>query len=149
MYKKIFVAIDDSPTSARALQVAIELAAQGKTALCIGHAADESLLAQHGMGLGSYINVEDTKAAIRKASRELLDGALQQAQSAGVAAETSLLEATDKRVAELISEGANAWGADLIVVGTHGRRGVARMLIGSVAENLSRLASTSVLMVRD
>jgi len=148
MYKKIFVAIDDSPTSHKALSEAIHLAHASQAALCIAHAADEGLLAQHGMGLGSYINVEGTKQAIRDDAETLLAAARKQASAAGLEAEIQLLEATDKRVAELIASGAEAWGADLIVVGTHGRRGVARLLVGSVAENLVRIAGTSLLMVR-
>ena len=149
MYQKIFVAIDDSSTSQKALAEAIHIAKTSNAALCIAHAADESLLAQHGMGLGSYINIEATKQAIRETSETLLAEALTQAKAAEVAAETLLLEATDKRVAELISSGAETYGADLIVVGTHGRRGVARFLVGSVAENLMRIASVSLLMVRE
>lgn len=148
MYKKIFVAIDDSPTSQKALHEAIQLANSSQAALCVAHAADESLLAQHGMGIGTYIDVDRTRQAIRETSQGLLDAASAQARAAGMAAETRLLEATDKRVAELIADGAAAWGADLIVVGTHGRRGVARLLVGSVAENLVRIAGTSLLMVR-
>lgn len=148
MYKKIFVAIDDSPTSQKALGEAIYLAKTSNATLCIAHAADESLLAQHGMGLGSYIDVDRTKQAIQDTSNALLDDAAKLAAAAGITAEKSLLEASDKRVAELIAEGAESWGADLIVVGTHGRRGFARLLVGSVAENLTRLATTSLLMVR-
>ena len=59
-----------------------------------------------------------------------------------------LLESSARRVAELIADGARDWQADLIVVGTHGRRGVDRLLVGSVAENLTRLARTSLLLVR-
>lgn len=148
MYQKIFVAIDDSPTSQKALDEAIQLAKTSNAALCIAHAADESLLAQHGMGLGSYIDVDRTKQAIRDSSQALLDNAGKLAAAAGVTAETRLLEATDLRVAEQIAHGAEAFGADLIVVGTHGRRGFARLLVGSVAENLVRIAHTSLLMVR-
>lgn len=148
MYQKIFVAIDDSPTSQKALAEAINLAKMSNAALCIAHAADESLLAQHGMGLGSYIDVDRTKKAIHDASQALLDAAGKQAAEAGVTAEIRLLEATDKRVAEQIASGAEDFSADLIVVGTHGRRGVARLLVGSVAENLVRIAHTSLLMVR-
>lgn len=148
MYKKIFVAIDDSPTSQKALAEAIDLARNSGAALCIAHAADESLLAQHGMGLGSYIDVERTKQAIRETSQTLLADAGKQAADAGLSAETRLLEATDRRVAEQIATGAEAFGADLIVVGTHGRRGFAHLLVGSVAENLTRIAHTSLLMVR-
>lgn len=148
MYKKIFVAIDDSPTSQKALIEAIQLAQSCQAALCVAHAADEGLLAQHGMGIGTYIDIDRTKLAIREASESLLEAAGRQAAAAGLNSETRLLEATDKRVAELIADGAADWGADLIVVGTHGRRGVARLLVGSVAENLMRLAGTSLLMVR-
>lgn len=148
MYKKIFVAIDDSSTSQKALSEAIQLAQASQASLCIAHAADEGLLAQHGMGLGSYIDVDGTRQAIRESAEVLLDDAKKQAAAAAVVAETSLLEATDKRVAEQIASGAEAWGADLIIVGTHGRRGVARLLVGSVAENLVRIATTSLLMVR-
>ena len=148
MYQKIFVAIDDSPTSQRALSEAIQLAKSSQARLCIAHAADESLLAQHGMGLGSYIDVERTRQAIRATAESLLADARAVAAAAGVEAEALVLEATDKRVAELIASGAETFGADLIVVGTHGRRGVDRFLVGSVAENLMRIANISLLMVR-
>lgn len=149
MYRKIYVAIDDSTTSQKALQEAILVAKAQGAALCVAHAADEGLLAQHGMGIGTYIDVERTKEAIRKASDELLAAAAKVAADAGITAETRLLEATDKRVAEQIAEGAEAYGADLIVIGTHGRRGFARLLVGSVAENLVRIATTSLLLVRE
>jgi nucleotide-binding universal stress UspA family protein len=149
MYQKIFVAIDDSPTSQKALAEAIDLARNTSAALCIAHAADESLLAQHGMGLGSYIDVEGTKKAIHETSQALLTDAAAKATAGGVSAETRLLEATDRRVAEQIAAGADDFQADLIVIGTHGRRGFARLLVGSVAENLVRIANTSLLMVRD
>ena len=149
MYQKIFVAIDDSPTAQKAMTEAINLAGNAKAALCIAHAADESLLAQHGMGLGSYIDVEGTKQAIRDASQALLDAAAAKAAAAGITAEVRLLEASNQRVAEQIAAGAAAYGADLIVIGTHGRRGFASLLVGSVAENLVRIANTSLLMVRD
>ena len=48
----------------------------------------------------------------------------------------------------MIADAAAQWNADLIVVGTHGRRGIERMLVGSVAENLVRLCTISLLLVR-
>lgn len=149
MYRKIFVAIDDSSTSQKALNEAILIAKVQGASLCIAHAADEALLAQHGMGLGTYIDVDRTKAAIRQAADDLLAAAVKTAAAAGLSAETRLLEATDKRVAEQIAAGAEAYGADLVVIGTHGRRGFARLLVGSVAENLVRIATTSLLLVRE
>lgn len=52
------------------------------------------------------------------------------------------------RVADEIARNAKAWHADLIVIGTHGRRGVSRMFIGSVAESLIRIAPAPVLLMR-
>ncbi|MDE2586217.1 MAG: universal stress protein [Betaproteobacteria bacterium] len=148
MYKRILVAIDASPTSQKAFAEALALAKGYAAALCIAHAADESGLAQHGMGLGTYIDVDKVKEAIHAEADQLLAQAQAKAKAEGVEAEVKVLEATDKRVADQIVEGAAAWQADLVVVGTHGRRGVDRLLVGSVAERLTRIATTSLLLVR-
>ena len=148
MYKRIMVAIDSSATASKALSEAIQLARNSGAELCIVHAEDESLLEQHGMGIGSYIDVAKAEAAIRSAGQQLLDEAVAQAAAEGVNAEKMLLESSKKRVPDLIEEGAKAWQADLIMVGTHGRRGFERLIVGSVAEKLVRIASSSLLLVR-
>lgn len=149
MYTRILVAIDDSATARKALDEAIRLAGALGAALCIAHAADEGPLSQHGMGLGSYIDVDKAKAQMRDAGNRLLDQAVATAAAAGVQAERSLIESAQRRVAEMIAAAASDWSANLIVVGTHGRRGVERMLVGSVAENLTRISSVSLLLVRE
>jgi nucleotide-binding universal stress UspA family protein len=101
------------------------------------------------MGLGSYIDVDRVKAEMRDAGNRLLELAAAKAAAAGCQSERILLESTERRVAELIIEQARQWEANLIVVGTHGRRGFKRMLVGSVAENLVRIAETSLLLVRE
>lgn len=148
MYTRILVAIDDSPTGAKALDEAIRLAKVLGAALCVAHAADEGPIAQHGMGIGTYIDIEKVKAEMRDDSNKLLDQAVASAAAAGVQAERLLIESTQKRVAEMIVDAAAQWGADLVVVGTHGRRGFERLLVGSVAENLVRMANTSLVLVR-
>lgn len=148
MYTRILVAIDDSPTAQKALDEAIRLASALGASLCIAHAADEGPLAQHGMGLGTYIDIEKVKGEMRDDSNALLDKAVAQAVAAGCQAERLLVESTERRVAELINDAATQWGADLVVVGTHGRRGFERLLVGSVAENLVRISSTSLVLVR-
>ncbi len=62
--------------------------------------------------------------------------------------EASLIETAGRRVPGAIVEEARRWGADLIVVGTHGRRGLDRLLLGSVAEGVARMSPVSVLLVR-
>src|SRR5574337_353269 len=148
MYTRILVAIDDSPTAAKALDEAVRLASALGAALCIAHAVDEGPLAQHGMGIGTYLDIEKVKGEMRDESNKLLDQAVATAAAAGIQAERVLMESTERRVAELIADAASQWGADLIVVGTHGRRGFERLLVGSVAENLVRMANTSLVLVR-
>ena len=148
MYTRIFVAIDSSDTARQALDEAIRLASALGARLCIAHAEDEAMLVQHGMGIGTFVDIDQVKRSIRTFGNRLLEQAVATAQAAGLQAETKLLESSTRRVAELIADGAREWQADLIVVGTHGRRGVDRLLVGSVAENLTRLARTSLLLVR-
>ena len=148
MSKRILVAIDGSECAQKALEQAIQIASAQGARLCIANAVDEGPLAQHGMGLGTYMDIDKIKQEMRDASNALLDHALAQARAAGCQAERLLLESTARRVAEMIAEAAKQWDADLVVVGTHGRRGIERLLVGSVAENLLRLASSSLLLVR-
>ena len=149
MSKRIFVAIDNSSTSQKALDEAIQLASALGASLCIATAADEGPLTQHGMGLGSYIDIDKIKEEMRSTGNTLLDLAVAKAAAAGCQAEHLLIESSQKRVAEMISDAASQWQADLIVVGTHGRRGFERLLVGSVAENLVRIATTSLMLVRE
>ena len=71
------------------------------------------------------------------------------ATAAGCAAEKRHVESSRRRIAEMIADVAREWQADLVVVGTHGRRGFEAMLVGSVAENLVRIAPTSLMLVRE
>jgi nucleotide-binding universal stress UspA family protein len=148
MYKKIFVAIDNSSTARKALDEGIVLAASLKASICIAFVADEAGLMQHGMGLGSYIDVDKIKAEIRAGAHKMLDQAVTRAQAAGCPAESLLIESANRRVAEAIAEAADSWGGDLLVIGAHGVRGFERLLVGSVAENLTRISLISLLIVR-
>ena len=149
MSKRILVAIDNSSTAQRALDEAISLARVQGASLCIATAVDEGPLDQHGMGLGSYIDIDLVKKEMRATGNALLDQAQAKAAAAGCTAERLLIESAQRRVAEMIADAATQWSADLIVVGTHGRRGFERLLVGSVAENLVRIATCSLLLVRE
>ena len=149
MSKRIFVAIDNSTTAQKALEEAIRLAGALGARLCIATAADEGPLTQHGMGLGSFIDIEKVVQEMRDASHGLLNKAVTLAAAAGCQAEPLFMESAQRRVAEMIADAAQQWNADLIVVGTHGRRGFERLLVGSVAENLVRIATTSLILVRE
>lgn len=146
MYKKIIVAIDDSETSRCALQEAVALARAHDAVLCIAHVADETLLGMHHRTISTTLNLEHARTAIRAAGKAILAQA-----SAGITdltVETLLTEADTRRVSETLIDAASRWGADLIVAGTHGRRGLQRLILGSVAEQLVRLSPVSILLVR-
>jgi nucleotide-binding universal stress UspA family protein len=146
-YRKILIAVDGSEIAERALQEAIKLAREGHSRLRILHVVDESPLWQAPEGIG--VNYTTVIESFRETGRKIEAAALKSARDAGAEAESALLELSGAgRVAELIVEDAKEWGADLIVVGTHGRRGFAHLVLGSVAEGVSRAASTPVLLVR-
>jgi nucleotide-binding universal stress UspA family protein len=69
-------------------------------------------------------------------------------EAAGIKVDTLLRDSFEGRVCDLVVDSAKAWPADVIVIGTHGRRGVGRLLIGSDAEQIVRYARVPVLLVR-
>ncbi|MCE1182627.1 MAG: universal stress protein [Rhodocyclales bacterium] len=146
MYKKIMVAIDDSDTSHGALAEALHIARSSQAKLYIVHVADETLLGMQHRTLSTTLNVEQAFQTITQAGSKLLADALAQAQ--GLEAEVALLEARQQRVSEVLLAKAKELGVDLIVVGRHGQRGLAKLILGSVAEQLAKLADASVLLVR-
>ena len=146
MYKNILVAIDDSETSKSALAEALNIAKSSNAKLYITHVADETLLSMHSRTLSTTMNLDHAIAAIAEAGRKLLDEAMKSAS--GVNAEPVLLEALNRRVSETIADKAKELNIDLIVIGRHGRRGLATLILGSVAEQLAKIANASVLLVR-
>ncbi len=147
MYKNILVAIDDSETSQCALNEAVHIARTSNARLYITHVADETLLNMHHHVFAHMADADNNAmATLTKAGQELLDRAMKTAT--GLDAESVLLHASNRRVSETISEKAGELGVDLIVIGRHGQRGLARLILGSVAEQVAKIAAPSVLLVR-
>ena len=146
MYQRILVAVDGSSTSDRALQEAIRLAKDQHAALHIVHVVDMVPLIWDM----EYTDSEAIQRALRQAGRTIIDRARETAQSAGIEAEAQLAEigTPGQRVAGKIVEAATAWPADVLVIGTHGRRVLDHLLLGSIAEGVARLAPMPVLLVR-
>jgi len=144
-YQRILVPVDGSATSGRALQEAIKLAGD-KIQLRLVHVIEEIyLLDTEGYAFIDHVALEE---AVRHTGERVLAQAAEEAQRLGVTAETVLLEADGKRVADVIDGEARNWPADLIVIGTHGRSGLSRLLLGSVAEGVVRATLVPVLLVR-
>lgn len=145
MFRRIIVAVDGSSTSRRALREAIDLASDRSCALCIVSVLDIAFVTDE-----APFSVDDYEASVRKSAEKVLEAAAAAARKSGVSAETKLLAVKPKgdRVSDEIARFARRWKADLIVIGTHGRRGVSRLFLGSVAETVARGAPTPVLLVR-
>jgi|SRR5579885_599181 nucleotide-binding universal stress UspA family protein len=145
-YKRILVAVDGSETSVAALKEAIKLANEFKATLRIINVADEFL----GYIEGLSIDLDKYTKSIQQYSQSILKTMQDIARKSGIDAETEVIEITDvpARVPEKIIEDARKWKADIIVVGTHGRSGFGRMILGSVADGVIRHAVTPVLLVR-
>lgn len=146
MYQRILVPIDGSSTSSRGLDEAIRLAKLTQGRLRLMHVIDELSFALAMDAYSGYTG--DWLAQLRAAGNTLLEEARAKAAAAGVEAECLLCDTFRGAVAERVVSDAAAWPADLIVLGTHGRRGLGRMVMGSSAELILRHATVPVLLVR-
>ena len=148
MYKRIMVAVDESFMTNKVLDTAIELAKANGAELAICHGVDETIFAHREMEMMLPNSVGKAEYKLRLGAQGFLGKAAEKATAAGVKTETKLIESEEKHVSDMLAEAAAEWKADLLVVGTHGRRGVERFFVGSVAERLVRKAETSLLLVR-
>ena len=148
MYKNILVPVDGSEASRLALAEAIEFAKTSGGRLQLMHVLDEFVIvpAVDAAYMGSAY--ADSVAALGEYGRQILDDAEAMVKQAGVEVQSAFVETMGHRVAELIIEKARQWPAHLIVMGTHGRRGLRRLVLGSDAEGVLRSTPVPVLMVR-
>ena len=147
MYRRILVPIDGSHTSALGLEEAIRLAKNQHAKLRLVHVVDEFALTQNYDGM-ALINADKLIDSLRDSGRQTIARAIALARRHGVKAESALFESLSGRVSEHILGEAKKWRADLIVMGTHGRRGVNRLVLGSDAEVVLRSTPVPVLLVR-
>lgn len=143
MYKRILVPVDGSDTSRRALVAALQLARENSGRVRVLHVLDELAYTT------AYDYSGQVLEAARKEAARVIDEAAAIAGASGVPSDSKLLEVPGRRLGEVVAEEAMAWEADLVVVGTHGRRGVSRVVLGSGAEQVIRMAPVPVLAVRE
>ena len=143
-YKRILVPVDGSPTSKAGLMEALKLAKDQRAKLRLLHVIDELIVFNTPE---TAVNIEPIIEELRRGGKRVLQAAARLAAASGVRPESDLRESAGARVSDVIGARAKRWRADLIVMGTHGRRGVNRMLMGSDAELVVRNASMPVLLV--
>jgi nucleotide-binding universal stress UspA family protein len=145
MYKKILVPVDGSTASQRGLAEAIKLAKALNASLRLIHVVDEFVMTVAYSPVPYEPNFNE---ALLKLGASTLKKAEDAVIAQGLKPEVELIEMLGGRAADKIVEQAQRWGADLIVMGTHGRRGVRRLVMGSDAELVVRESPVPVLLVR-
>jgi nucleotide-binding universal stress UspA family protein len=146
MYQRILVPVDGSPTSELGLQEAMRLARLMHADLRLIHVIDELSFA---LGIDSYgYYAGELLDLLRKNGEAILQKATETVRAQGIAVDSVLYENLEKTVQQRVIAEATTWNADLIVIGTHGRRGVRRLVLGSSAEGILRSSPVPVLLVR-
>ena len=144
MYQRILVPIDGSPTSDTGLDEAVKLAKLTGARMRLVHVVQ--LSPPFVTGLETYTG--DVLGLLSETGSAILSEAKARVAASGVEVDTFIPPTFGERVSDVVCEQARLWKADLIVIGSHGRRGVKRFLIGSDAEQIVRSAPVPVLMVR-
>lgn len=145
-YKRILVPVDGSATSKLGLREALALAKSQGARLQLVHVVDQHYVVTSGAEMGIYAT--DLLASLKQAGRRLLDNAEALVKRQGLRCSSVLLETAAGPAADRIVRQARKWGADVIVMGTHGRRGIGRLVMGSDAEQVLRTSPVPVLLVR-
>ena len=146
MYERILVPVDGSSTALRGLSEAVRLAQVTGATLKLVHVVNELLL---DATVAPSMYYEQVILDLRGGGQKVLAAAESHARAQGAVVESELVETIGIRASDAILEAAKRWNADLIVMGTHGRRGLRRLAVGSDAEMVLRHATIPVLMVRD
>ena len=145
MYKKILVPLDGSHTSKRGLTEAIRLAKHHGATVRLIHVVDVFIVTPT-LESGRY--VDDIQKSFREDGGRLLKKAEALVLKHGLTVDSVMFEVVGGHAAGIIVEQAKKWGADIIVLGTHGRRGVRRLVMGSDAEEVVRTSPVPILLVR-
>lgn len=145
MYKRILVPTDGSDTANAGLREACKLAKETDARIRVIHVVDQVLPMPPEFYGATY---EDLTDSVRQAGAAILANAETMARAEGATVETQLVEAMGSPAGDFIVKAAREWPADLIVCGTHGRRGLRRIVMGSDAESIVRNTPVPVLLIR-
>lgn len=146
MYTNIMLAVDNSASSRRATEEAVRMASLAKATVHAVYVVDKSALFNYG----GYYDPEALLDAMRSEGKQALDEAHRALSVGAVRSEEEIVETENlaDHVENALQRYALRCGADLVVMGTHGRRGVQRLVLGSVAERFLRFSTCPVMLVR-
>lgn len=146
MYERILLAVDGGASSDLAISQAVLVAKAMNAEVKAIFVVDDSELFFEG----SYINPDDILRDLFSVGQQTLSRVAARLQDAGVRCTTAVIErpVSPGQISSTIVSQADMWPADLIVMGTHGRRGVRRIIMGSVSEGVIAKTNRPVLLVR-
>ena len=145
MFKRILVPVDPSRASSAGLRVAIALARQHKARVRLVHLAKHIPAARRK---GDGLTGQELYEAMKDQGSRFLEKQAALCRARAVRTETSLYVGLAGRPVRSVLADARKWRADLIVMGTEGRRGLRRAVLGSDAEEVLRRAAVPVLLTR-
>lgn len=145
MYSRILCPVDGSEASNRGVEEAVKLAKSQHAKLLFFHVMDSYLPVVDGVGNFVPVDILDV---LRQNAEEVIGKATALAQEAGITAETEVIETVGVRPSIQIVKASESWGADLIVMGTNGLRGLSRFVMGSDAEHVVRASEVPVMLVK-
>ena len=144
MYSNILVPVDGSATASLGVDEAIKVAKNQGATVRVIHIVNELIM----MGSFDAVGLPDLVESLRQHGKAVLKDAEALVSGAGITVDSILIEAMGDQAGHFIVQQAKDWNADLIVIGTHGRRGVRRMVMGSDAEFVIRHTPAPVLLIR-
>ena len=146
IYSQIMVAIDGRETSNLALREAVRLAKDQDAMLRIIYVVDESIANY----IEGYVDFDALWDAYKEEGNQILNRIDKEVKKEKVNFETRLIELKPAEgcIAEKIAAEARNWPADVLVMGTHGRRGLSHFFLGSIAEQVIHLSTVPVLLLR-
>jgi nucleotide-binding universal stress UspA family protein len=137
-FNKILIAVDDSPIAEKVASKGCELGQQLNAEIAIISVADTTLLMTEGSITPNEM-AKIIKSDLIKSQQILVDRVFK---------DTKVWTFVEEgKPYEIILKVANEWGADLLVIGTHGRTGISHLLLGSVSEHVVRHTSIPVLVI--
>lgn len=148
MYQTLLVPIDGSPAASAALDEAIRIAKHVGARLHLMNIVDDNAFAVAGDGSGGSAGLAgNLGSVVREQGEKVLRHAKARAEAIGVITSTSLVRSGAQRLQTLVARQADESGADLIVIGTHGGRGLSRVLTSNESHLLNEVV-VPVLLVR-
>jgi len=145
MYSRILVPIDGSAPAECGLREAIRLATTTRSTLVVLHVVNEFPIMMDPATLADYDNLLE---ALRRTGEEIVAKATKTVADAGLKCESAIVDALSGSASTAIVDQVGERHCDLVVMGTHGRRGMKRLALGSDAESVVRHSPVPVLLVK-